>query len=208
MEDLIKEANKIGETDKANYAVVGGAGKCVKTSLDLLIGAISSIRGLTLTDIQTCTLYEDGNGYTARFKIEEYPGWLFGAWTIDKPSNEDVIIYLFGSPTELFNSINGRQFTPWLASFCASMSIEREELCVSLHNSFVINKFIDYLKVIKNSGIFMDWIFNKRTIIEWNKWDSAHNHGIFWYSIKNYFKKVFSWRKKSVCRTSKELLLD
>lgn len=208
MENLINEINKIKETDMANYVVFGGAGKTVKTSADLLIEAISSTNGLKLTDIRIDNLYNSDGGYFIRFRIERYRGWLFGAWVIDKLNNEDIFIHLFGSPIELFKTSFSKQFTPWTASFCASMSIERDELCKSLCSLCVVNRFVDYLKIIEKSGIFTDWIFNKIVVISWDKWDFAHEHGIFWYSVKNYFKKLFSWVKKEKSKPQKELLLD
>ena len=153
------------------------------------------------------TLTGSGNSCSVRFRLKEYPGWQFGIWVIDKETNEDIIIHIFGTPSESFNVLGGRQFTPWAASFCSSMSIERDEFNKSLCNLCAVNRFIDYLKVIKNSGIFRDWIFNKTTVVTWDNWDIAHDHGIFWYSIKNFFKTLFKCKKKKT-QTSKQLLLD
>lgn len=189
MENLNKEEKK------NNLSVIGDAGKEVKTSADLVMDTISSIDGINPIDVKIDTLYgsKDGDGYSIRFKLKEYKDWLFGAWVVDKESNEDVIIHIFGSPTERFDVFGGSQFTPWTAAFCSSMSIDREELCKSICNLCAVNRFADYLKVINNAGIFSDWIFNKTAVITWDKWDCAHEHGIFWYSIKNYLKKIFSW---------------
>ena len=202
--------NLTNEEKRTSWAVVGGAGKEVKTSADLLMDTISSIKEITPIGVRIDTLYgsEKDDGYSIRFKLKEYDGWIFGAWVVDKISNEDLIIHIFGAPTETFDVLGGRQFTPWASSFCVSMSIERDEFCKSLCNLCVVNRFIDYLKVIKNAGIFTDWIFNKTTIITWDEWDIAHEHGIFWYSIKNYLKKIFSWKRKKKCQKPKELLLD
>lgn len=200
--------NLTNEEKRTSWVVFGGAGKEVKTSADLLLETIASIEGITLKNVLVDPLYNNGDGYFVRFKLDEYPGWLFGSWVIDKSTNEDVIIHMFGSPSDSFNVVGGRQFTPWSASFCASMSIEREEFCKSLCNLCAVNRFADYLKVIDNSGMFCDWIFNKTTVVTWDKYDSAHEHGIFWYSIKNYFKKLFSWKRKKKCQRPKKLLLD
>lgn len=198
------------ESKKADFVVIGGAGKEVKTSADLLMDTISSIEGITPIDVNIDPLYggNSGDGYSIRFKLKEYIGWMFGVWVIDKALNEDIIFYIFGSPIERFGARGGWQFTPWSSAFSTSMFIERDELCKSLCNVCAVNKFVDYLKVIDNAGIFSDWIFNKTTVINWDKWDCAHEHGIFWYSIKNYFKKLFSWKRKQKCQKPKGLLLD
>lgn len=153
------------------------------------------------------TLNVSGDNGSVRFRLKEYPGWQFGIWVIDKESNEDIIIHIFGTPVDVLGSVVGSMFTPWSASFCSSMSIERDEFSASLCNLCAVNRFVDYLKVIKNSGIFRDWIFNKKSVITWDNWDIAHDHGIFWYSIKNFFKNIFKCKKKKA-QTSKKLLLD
>lgn len=151
-------------------------------------------------------LYNPEDDGVIRFGLKEYPDWYFGIWVIDKEANEDVMVHVFGTKKE---ELRGIPFTPWRSSFCASTSFEREELCASLIDACLVVRFMDYLKMIRNSGVFSDWIFNKIETKKWDDWDCAHDYGILRYTIKNYFKKLFKCKKtKKLQKAQKELLLD